>query len=494
MKKVMISFLMLLPLTASAYDFKTGNYAFNIVSATDLTVEIAKSNGELSYSGELSFPEQVEFSGKTFRVVGIGESAFAECSGITSIETPNSIEYLGNRAFAECEGLLSASISNVKQIGKYAFSSCHSLENVAISQELTVLGEEAFFGTAIESISLPNTIKALNENTFGMCTKLKHIKLPDNIDVLQSRFFQGCVSLTSIELPESLRAINRYAFVGCTGLTEIVIPQNVFKMDGSVFSGCDNLSKVVFNSSNVQFGYVEMYSGEMYYAFDNCNNIQTVVLTDPNPSSSTRAFSQMTYLFATLFVPKGTADNYKATEGWNYFVNIEEYDGDYVVPEKPKCATPKINYANGKLSFASETEGAECVATISDNDVKTHYGNEISLTATYTVNVYATATGYENSDVTTATLCWLDSEPKTEGMTNNIAAARGNVILIQCNNGTMNISGVSEGESIAVYSSSGMMVGFAKASGSSTSINTRLRNGEIAIIKIGDKSVKVVMK
>ena len=97
-------------------------------------------------------------------------------------------------------------------------------------------------------------------------------------------------------------------------------------------------------------------------------------------------------------------------------------------------------------------------------------------------------------DVATATLCWLDAEPKTEGMTSNITAARGNAILIQNSNGTMNISGVSNGANITVYSSSGMMVGSAKASGSSTSINTGLRNGEIAIIKIGEKSVKVAMK
>ena len=327
-----------------------------------------------------------------------------------------------------------------------------------------------------------------------MCSKLKHIKLPDNIDVLPSRFFQGCVSLTSIELPESLRAINRYAFADCKGLTEIVIPKNVFKIDGSVFSGCDNLSKVVFNSSNIQFGYVEIYSGEMYYAFDNCNNIQTVVLTDPNPYSSTRAFSQMTYLFATLFVPKGTADIYKATDGWNYFVNIEEYDGEYIVPEKTKCATPKISYANGKLTFICETEGAECVANISDSDIKTHYGNEISLTATYTVSVYAKATDYENSDVTTATLCWLDAEPRTEGMTNDVAAVRGNAILIQSSNGTLNIQGAADGTSIGIYTTSGMMVGSAKSAGTSTSIATGLKNGEIAIVKIGDKSVKVVME
>jgi len=123
-----------------------------------------------------------------------------------------------------------------------------------------------------------------------------------------------------------------------------------------------------------------------------------------------------------------------------------------------------------------------------------HYGNEISLTATYTVNVYATATGYENSDVATATLCWLDAEPKTEGMTSDIATARGNAVLIQSHNGILNIAGVAKGTDIAVYSTSGQMVGSAKANGATLSVTTTLRNGNIAIVRIGDKSVKVVIQ
>ena len=134
------------------------------------------------------------------------------------------------------------------------------------------------------------------------------------------------------------------------------------------------------------------------------------------------------------------------------------------------------------------------MATISDADIKTHHCNEISLTATYTVSVYATATGYENSDVATATLCWLGAEPKTEGMMTDIATVRGNAILIQSHEGILRISGVENNTSINVYTSAGVMVGKTKSTDSSTCIATGLRNGDIAIVKIGDKSVKVMMK
>ena len=193
--------------------------------------------------------------------------------------------------------------------------------------------------------------------------------------------------------------------------------------------------------------------------------------------------------YAKLYVPATLLSEYKSTDIWKnfgYIYSITEGSG--------KCSKPTILYSNGKIVFNCETEGAECVAAISDTDIKTHYGNEISLTATYIVSVYATATGYENSDVATATICWIDANPKTEGIENGIAQVRANAVLIQSHDGTINIAGVADGTDIAVYTSAGMVVGSAKVSCSSTSIPTGLRNGEIAIVKIGNKSVKVVMK
>ncbi len=71
---------------------------------------------------------------------------------------------------------------------------------------------------------------------------------------------------------------------------------------------------------------------------------------------------------------------------------------------------------------------------------------------------------------------------------------RANPILIQSNSGTLNIKGVSDGVNIGIYTTSGVMVGSAKSSGTSISIVTGLKNGEIALVKIGDKSVKVMMR
>ena len=56
----------------------------------------------------------------------------------------------------------------------------------------------------------------------------------------------------------------------------------------------------------------------------------------------------------------------------------------------------------------------------------------------------------EDSDVVTATLCWIDSEPKAEGLSNGVANVRANAIMIKPENGHLILrcnSLISEGMS-----------------------------------------------
>ena len=66
-------------------------------------------------------------------------------------------------------------------------------------------------------------------------------------------------------------------------------------------------------------------------------------------------------------------------------------------------------------------------------------------------------------------------------------------VLITCNNGTINISGGKDGAEVVVYTTSGVAVGTTTIENSSATIATGLSKGTIAIIKIGEKSVKVII-
>lgn len=231
-------------------------------------------------------------------------------------------------------------------------------------------------------------------------------------------------------------------------------------------------------------------------AFQGCTSIQNVKTYIIEPYSLAKnVFPDEVYRQSTLFVPYGTEKLYSRYDGWREFLKIVEMDENDTpdIPGAEKCNAPTISYKNGKLVFECDTEGATFVTDITDADIKKHYDASISLTATYNISVYATKEGYNKSDVATATLCWIDTEPKTEGIT-NVAQVRARAVMIQNSGNVLSVSGVDEGTEINVYDTAGKKVGSSVANSDITNITTSLDSGSIGIIKIGKKAVKVLIK
>ena len=306
-----------------------------------------------------------------------------------------------------------------------------------------------------------------------------------------SAAFDRCSGLTSVTIPNSVMSIGESAFFGCPGLTSVTIPNSVTSIGQTAFADCTHLTSVTIGSGVTSIGN---------HAFDGVD-IPTVISLIENPftitgkTSDSRTFSQNTFLNATLYVPKGTIEKYKATGGWKDFVFIEEGNGSGGdTPTTQKCEKPTISYENGKLTFSSTTDGAVCQYSITDTDIKAGSGNEVQLGVTYNISVYATKSGYEKSETATATLCWIDQQPKTEGIANGIANIPANAVLIQSEGGSIKVQGVDEGTQVNVYSINGTQTGSAISQSGAATINTNLQPGSIAIVKIGQKSVKVVIK
>lgn len=241
----------------------------------------------------------------------------------------------------------------------------------------------------------------------------------------------------------------------------------------------------------------------MLNIFDGCRDLTSVISLIEEPfeiwgkSNGYRTFDLDAFNNATLYVPVGTIDKYKSTEGWKDFLFIEEGSGPNGggdTPTTQTCDKPTISYQKGKLTFNCSTEGAVCQYTITDNDIKSGSGNELQLGVTYNISVYATKSGYESSETVTATLCWIDVDPKTEGITNSVAHVRANPVLIQSDGNILSVSGAPEGAEIDVYNLSGQKVGSARVASESTDVFTSLKAGEMGIVKIGGKAVKVMIK
>ena len=358
----------------------------------------------------------------------------------------------------------------VTSIGSWAFSYCSSLTSVTIPNSVTSIGDGAFYScSGLTSVTIPNSVTKIESEAFYGCTSLTSVTIPNSVTSIGEWAFQYCNSLTSVTIPNSVTYIGEWAFQYCNSLTSVTIPNSVTSIGHGAFDGIDmpNVISLIENPFEI-IGKKNDY----------------------------RTFSQNTFNNATLYVPVGTIEKYKSTEGWKDFLFIEEGSGPNGsdTPSEKQCAKPTISYKNGKLSFNCETEGATYQYSITDDDIKSGSSSEVQLGVTYNIRVYATKAGYQDSETATATLCWIDVEPKTEGITDNVANVRAKAVMIQSNGGELNISGADEGTAISVFDASGKMVGSAKASAGTTIISTSLGNGEIGIVKIGDKSIKVLMK
>ena len=134
--------------------------------------------------------------------------------------------------------------------------------------------------------------------------------------------FDSCSGLTSVTIPNSVTSIGEYAFKTCKGLTSVTIPNSVTSIGAAAFGNCSGLTSVTIGSGVTSIGN---------RAFNGVDiDIPTVISLIENPFTITgktslfSTFTQNTFNNATLYVPKGTIDKYKATDGWKDFLFIKE--------------------------------------------------------------------------------------------------------------------------------------------------------------------------
>jgi hypothetical protein len=209
------------PITAMAAETTSATTVSNLiytVSGTNATVV-----GTTLTTGDLVIPETVVINGVTCNVTSIGDSAFRNCAGLTSVTIPNSVTSTGISSFENCTGLTSVIIpDSVTAIGAWSFQNC----------------------TGLTSVTIPNSVISIGPWAFDRCSGLTSVTIPDSVTSIRFRAFYGCTGLTSVTIPNSVTNIETYAFQYCTGLTSVTIPNSVTSIGYKVFDGCTNLINV----------------------------------------------------------------------------------------------------------------------------------------------------------------------------------------------------------------------------------------------------------
>ena len=160
-----------------------GSIEYNKINYTVLTVPSGRENGtvevgrNLDASGDISIPATITFGENTYTVTSIGDYAFANCSGLTSVTIPDGVTSIGDYAFYFCLRLTSVTIPDgVTTIGEYAFSYCTGLTSVTIPGSVTSIGNDAFyFCTGLTSVDIADGVTSIGNGAFSWCSGLTSV-------------------------------------------------------------------------------------------------------------------------------------------------------------------------------------------------------------------------------------------------------------------------------------------------------------------------------
>jgi uncharacterized protein YjdB len=180
---IKLAFLLLaliLPATATAYDFEVNGIYYNILNNNEVEVTYREQHEYLysdDYSGSVTIPPSVTYNGKTYSVTSIGLGAFSDCLDLTSVKIPNSVTTICNYAFGSCKGLTSINIPNsVTSIGNGAFGDCWNLSSVTIGNSVIFIGYRAFDACRnLTTINIPNSVTTIGDEAFYCCNGLNEV-------------------------------------------------------------------------------------------------------------------------------------------------------------------------------------------------------------------------------------------------------------------------------------------------------------------------------
>ena len=301
--------------SALAYDCKVDGIYYNL-NKTDKTASVV-SNYYGVYSGNIIIPETITYNNTTYSVTSIGDRAFDQCSGLTSVTIGNSVTSIGDRAFDQCSGLTSVTIPNsVTTIGEEVFGNCSRLnsvivdknngtydsrdncnaiiktstnklivgcKNTTIPNSVTSIGDRAFYGhSRLTSVTIPNSVTSIGKSAFEGCSGLTSVTIGNSVTSIGEEAFYDCSGLTSVTIGNSVKFIGYAAFQYCSRLTSVTIPNSVTSIGEDAFCDCSGLTSVTIGNS------VKFIGQE---AFCCCSGLTSVTIPNSVISIGYGAFS-----------------------------------------------------------------------------------------------------------------------------------------------------------------------------------------------------------
>ena len=206
-------------------------------------------------TGDVIFPDGVKI---------ILESAFSDCTNVTSISIPDSVKEIKDQAFYGCTSLTSIILpDSVTFLGGYAFNKCSNLESIVLSDSLERIDPGAFEGCKkLKSLTIPDGVSELDESVFNGCTELSELNIGSGLKRIGTNLCMNRTAIKSLTLSEGLQRVDSYAFSRQPNLKYVVIPKSVKSIGERAFGF--ELYYIDGNKYNYGYKYVEDFKLGVY--------------------------------------------------------------------------------------------------------------------------------------------------------------------------------------------------------------------------------------
>lgn len=213
------------------------------------SIESINFNNEVMHVGASAFSGCVNLKlvYGTSALESIGRHAFSFCPVLHSLDDTRNVKQMGQSAFSGCTTLYGMDLSALNEIPSFAFNGARAFNKVKFSDNLTRIMANAFKGTSLESLELPQSVNYIMNEAFANCAKLKTAILPHRLKNFGDGLFKGCIRLRYVYLGNALMRIPPKAFSNCKCLSQIELPPSVKRIHIEAFANCWSLERIGLN-------------------------------------------------------------------------------------------------------------------------------------------------------------------------------------------------------------------------------------------------------